>query len=245
MLLTSEAELHHLPDGRLKHWRHFGAGEWDHVKDGLLGLVLGSLLPVALFYATYRLVSFDAAVVAVLAWSAVVFGWHRRRSGRSDVFSATTFALACTKATAGLVSNNPFLYLAWPSLENVLYGGVFFSSALLGHPLLAMYARRIYPVPEAVQATPVFRRAFVVVSAAWLAGSLLRAGVRLVLLATLPLELFLILDTVAGWPINVTLVSFTVWYPLRALRRAGLMGDRPAPPVTEVLAADEPAPTLP
>jgi len=32
----------------IKHWRAFGVEEWGHVKEGLLGLLLGSLLPVAL-----------------------------------------------------------------------------------------------------------------------------------------------------------------------------------------------------
>jgi hypothetical protein len=32
---------------------------------------------------------------------------------------------------------------------------------------------------------------------------------------------------VAGWPINTSLVVFTAWYPLRQLRRAGLMSVAP------------------
>src|SRR5713226_4564476 len=90
----------------LKDWRSFGAAEWGHVKAGALGLVLGSLLPVALFYVGYRTWSFHAAVVIVLSWSASVFAWHYRRGRGADVFSATTFGFACVKATAGLVSQN-------------------------------------------------------------------------------------------------------------------------------------------
>ena len=45
----------------------------------------------------------------------------------------------------------------------------------------------------------------------------------------MPLELYLVADTVAGWPINVSLVVFTTWYPLRQLRRAGLMSGAPLP----------------
>jgi intracellular septation protein A len=254
MLLTSDSEPGAAaeplgPVAVLKHWRHFGASEWDHVKDGLLGLVLGTLLPVVLFYSTYRLASFNLAVVVVLAWSAVVFLGHRRHAGRYDVFSATTFGFACLKATAGLVSENPFLYLAWPSVENLVYGTVFLGSALLGRPLLAMYARRVYPIPPTVQETVVFRQAFVVVSAAWLVGSLARAALRLWLLTHLGLEGFLVVDTVAGWPINIGLVSFTVWYPLRALRRVGLI--QAEPPVIEAVehvieqAAEEPTPVVP
>ena len=212
----------------IKHWRTFGPGEWQHVREGAIGLVLGSVLPVGLFYAAFRVWSFTTAVVLVLAWSGLVFAWHRRRTGGADVFSATTFGFACVKASAGLLSQNPTLYLAWPSLENLIYGLAFLGSALLGRPLLALYAKRLYPIPQEVSASATFRHAFLVASAAWLVGHALRGVVRLVLLAHLPLELYLIADTVAGWPINTSLVAFTAWYPLRQLRRAGLMSTEPA-----------------
>jgi intracellular septation protein A len=229
----------------IKHWRSFGTAEWRHVKDGALGLVLGSLLPVGLFYISYQSLGFSAAVVVVLVWSALVFAWHYRRTRGVDVFSATTFTFACVKATAGLLSQNTWLYLAWPSLENIIYGTAFFGSALLGKPLLALYAQRLYPIGREVRNSDTFRRAFLVVSSVWLVGHGLRAVLRLWLLAHLPLELYLIADTVAGWPINISLVAFTAWYPLRAMRRAGFMTE---PVVLEPLesvelAVEESAPT--
>lgn len=217
---------------QIKHWRTFGAAEWAHVKEGAIGLGLGSLLPVVLFYLGFRNWGFSASVLIVLAWSAAVFAWHYRRTGGADVFSATTFAFACVKAGAGLVSQDPWLYLAWPSLENVIYGTAFFGSALLGRPLLALYAQRLYPIPPSVRSSDTFRRAFLITSAAWLVGHGLRAVVRLWLLSLtragiLPLEVYLVADTVAGWPINVSLVTFTAWFPLRELRRAGFMSVAP------------------
>ena len=77
-------------------------------------------------------------------------------------------------------------------------------------------------------------------------GHTLRAVLRICLLKTLPLEVYLVADTVAGWPINVALVGFTTWYPLRELRRAGYMGVQPrhidAADAVE-LAVEESAPT--
>lgn len=207
----------------LKHWRHFDRHDWAHVKDGIGSLVIGSLLPVALFYATYRLGSFPAAVLTVLGCAALVFAWQYRRKHILDVFSATTLGLACVKAAAGLASQNPTLYLAWPSVENLIYGLTFLLSAIVGHPLLALYARRLYPVPPSVEQAATFKRAFLVVSLVWLVGNLVRAGFRLWLLSTFSLGLFLALDTVAGWPISALLVAFAVWYPLHRLRGAGLL----------------------
>jgi intracellular septation protein A len=232
----------------VKHWRDFGIAEWRHVGDGVAGLMLGSVLPVALFYFAYQTLGFSAAVMIVLAWSALIFAWHFRRTGGADVFSATTFSFACIKATAGLASQNTWLYLAWPSLENIIYGTVFFGSALLGRPVLALYAERLYPIPPGVRATSTFRRAFLVVYAAWLVGHSLRALLRLWLLNLgLPLSIYLALDTVAGWPINISLIAFTTWYPLREMHRAGYMGGTqptPLPTLDAVeLAVEESAPT--
>jgi intracellular septation protein A len=231
---------------QIKHWRAFGAAEWGHVKEGAIGLVLGSLLPVALFYVGVRAWSFSAAVVIVLTWAVAVFAWHYQRTRGPDVFSATTFGLACVKAMAGLVSQDQWLYLAWPSLENVIYGSAFFGSALLGRPLLALYAQRLYPIPPGVRDSSTFRRALLIASSAWLCGHALRAVVRLWLLSqNLPLEVYLVADTVAGWPINISLVTFTAWFPLRELRRAGFMtAPRPITTLDAVeLAVEESAPT--
>ena len=211
----------------IKHWRAFGAADWLHVRDGVLGAALGSLLPVGLFYVVLRLWSFPVAVAAVLAWSAVIFAWHWWHARGADVFSASTFGFACFQAAIGLLLRDQTLYLAEPTFENLLYGTVFLVSALAGRPLLGLYARRLYPVPGTVQQSDAFRRAFLVASAVWFVGLALRGVVRLWLLATLPLELYLVVNTVAGWPFSAALVGFTVWYPLRALRRAGLMREAP------------------
>jgi intracellular septation protein A len=245
--LNAAAEPLGAPQATLKHWRAFGSAEWDHVKEGAIGLVLGSLLPVCIFYAGYQVLGFSAAVVVVLGWSALVFGWHYRRTRAADVFSATTFGFACIKAVAGLASQNAWLYLAWPSLENMIYGVAFFGSALIGKPLLALYAQRLYPIDAEIRASTTFRRAFLVVSAVWLCGHTLRAVLRLWLLSLpLPLSVYLVLDTVAGWPINASLVAFTAWYPLRQLRAAGYMRVAPVPlsamDAVE-LAVEESAPT--
>ena len=238
------------PADPIKHWRAFGPAEWGHVREGALGLLLGSIFPVVLFYVAYQTYGFYPAVGAILTWSTAVFLWHWRRTGAPDVFSGTTFIFACIKATAGLVSSNVWLYLAWPSIENMIYGTAFFGSALLGTPLLALYAQRLYPIPATVRATPEFRRAFVIASAAWFCGHTLRGVIRIVLLTLLynedNLAPYLIADTVAGWPINVSLVAFTTWFPLRQLRKAGFMTVQPVPISTldaVELAVEESAPT--
>jgi len=92
----------------IKHWRAFGVEEWGHVKEGLLGLLLGSLLPVALFYFAYRTWGFFDRCHhrPELVSSGLRLAYRRGRGATYS--SATTFGFACVKATAGLVSQTTF-----------------------------------------------------------------------------------------------------------------------------------------
>jgi intracellular septation protein A len=204
-------------------WYDFGGAEWAHVRDGAFDFALGTLVPVAGFYVAYRLLTFDAAVILILVWAGTILARHYWRTRELDVFSLTTLVLACVKAAAGLVSNDVRLYLVWPSIENLLYGTTFLVSAWLGHPVLALYARRLYPIPAAVTRSHTFRRGFVVASLAWAIVSLVRAGLRLWLVASLQVGLFLLVDSVIGWPMYMAMLWFSAWYPLHVLRRDGLV----------------------
>lgn len=212
----------HAPDLSVRHWRDFRREDWLHVRGGVLGALFGTVLPLASFYAAYRLATFTLAVVLVLAWSLAVFLGHLRRTRRADIFSLTTMLLACLKAAAGLASQSLTLYLLWPSIENLIYAGVLLGSALLGRPVLAAYAERVYPIPASLRATPRFKAVMLRASAVWAGGNLLRAVTRPLLLASLTLAPFLAADTALSWVIGAAMVGFTVWYPLRALGiRAG------------------------
>jgi hypothetical protein len=205
----------------LLEWYDFGRAEWAHVRDGAFDFALGTVLPVACFYLVYRFVSFQTAIVVVLAWAGCVFVWHYWRVHELDVFSLTTMVLACVKAAAGLVSNDLRVYLVWPSVENLLYGAVFLISAWLGRPVLARYAQRLYPIPSGVTRSEAFQRGFLGASLAWALVSLARAGLRFWLVASLPVGLFLLVDSVIGWPMYLALIWFSAWYPLRVLRHDG------------------------
>lgn len=205
----------------LLEWYDFGPTEWAHVRAGVLSFFLGTVLPMGSFYLVYRVLTFQLAVLAVLTWALAVFAWHYWRAREFDVFSMTTVALACLKATAGVVSGSQTLYLVWPSMENLLYGSVFLGSALLGWPLLAVYAARLYPIPAAVTRMPAFRKGFLGASLAWAVGSCFRAALRVWLVGHLSLETFLLVDSAIGWPVNLALIWFTAWYPLRTLEREG------------------------
>jgi hypothetical protein len=122
-----------------------------------------------------------------------------------------------------VVSGDLRLYLLWPSLENLCYGGVFLGSALLGRPFLGMYAKRLYPIPSGVLRSAEFQHGFLGASIAWALVSLVRASLRLWLVMNLALGAFLLVDSIVGWPVYVALIWFSAWYPLRILRHSGFV----------------------
>ena len=83
------------------------------------------------------------------------------------------------------------------------------------------YIALILVLPLASVFSEAFRHGFLVASLAWAVVSVVRAGMRLWLVATLPLGLFLVADSVIGWPVYLVLIWFSGWYPLRVLRRDG------------------------
>ena len=192
-------------------------------------------------------VGFSAAVVVVLTWSAAVFGGTTGGRAAPTSSAPPHSASPASRHSAGLVSQNQTLYLAWPSVENMIYGVAFFGSALLGRPLLALYAQRLYPIPaERARVAHISPRVRDDLGGVAVRPQPARGAAPVAAADALPLEVYLVVDTVAGWPINVSLFAFTAWYPLRELRRAGFMSvvPRPISAMDAVeLAVEESAPT--
>jgi len=67
--------------GVLLEWYDFGRGEWRHVGQGALDFLLGSALPIGVFYVICQMGSFQLAVLAVLGWSSSTADRHAFTGG--------------------------------------------------------------------------------------------------------------------------------------------------------------------
>lgn len=159
-----------------------------------------------------------------ILWSLVEF--LRRR--RLDAISAVVLAgIALSLAAIVGGGSARFLQLR-ENLVSALVGLVFLASAAAGRPLIYHFAHaglgRASPERAAAFAarrdTPLVRRTATVMSLVWGIGLLASAAFACLLVLTLSIHDYLIVQPVAGYGTMGAMVVWTFWYGRRAARKA-------------------------
>jgi hypothetical protein len=104
-------------------------------------------------------------------------------------------------------------------VANGLYGCLFVGSVAMGRPLAGIFAREMYAFPRRVLDSALFRRTFSIVSLGWGGYMLVRAVVRLLVLLWTSVDIFVGVSVLTGIPCTLALMTWSFWYPLRALQR--------------------------
>ena len=175
--------------------------------------------PIVAFYAGWKLAGLGGGIVAGTLVAIALFVWERRR-GRSGLGASLGLGMAGVQAVAGFLSGTAIGYLAPPVIANGLYGLVFIGSVLIGQPLAGVFAAETYPFPQELRSSPLFRRVFSIVSLAWGLVFLARCLLRLGILSRGDVDVFVLVNLATGLPLNVALMVWSFWYPLRRFRRA-------------------------
>jgi len=92
-------------------------------------------------------------------------------------------------------------------------------SVIARRPLVPVIARELDVIPHRVAHSASLRRSLELLTVAWGLAAFAKAGVRIWLLTTLPLESFLIAVTVAVAAINIAMLALSVWLPFRMVRQ--------------------------
>ena len=124
---------------------------------GLPAFAREGVIPVALFYAGWKLGGLGVGVALATAAALAALGWEWR-AGRRGTLAKLSLGLVCIQAATALIAHSETVYLAQPVLVSAAWGIAFLCSAAIGRPLAAVFAQPWYPFPEAFRATPAFRR---------------------------------------------------------------------------------------
>jgi intracellular septation protein A len=192
-------------------------------RDMLLGsgprLAVDAMGPMLAFYAGWRLVGLVAGIALATAVALVALVADARQ-GRRGLLMRVGLAVVLVQAVVGLVSGSEFLYLAQPALVSGGYGVAFIGSVIVGRPLTAAFAEDMYPFPDEVKASVTYRRAFARISLIWGVYLLARSALRIVTLAGLSVEAFLVVNVVTGAPVTAALLGWSLWYGVRFFRNS-------------------------
>jgi hypothetical protein len=190
------------------------------------GLLLGNgprfardaLAPVVVFYVLWKSVGLVPGIVAATAVTVGAFVWERRQA-RSGVGASLGLMIALVQALTGLLSGSAQWYFAPGVIGNAIAGFTFLGSVAVGRPLAGVFAAESYPFPPEIKASPAFRQVFGRVSLVWAAYLLSRGALRLLILFSSSVEVFLIVSVLTGFPLSAAVLAWSFWYGIRALRR--------------------------
>lgn len=165
-----------------------------------------------------------AASAPPIAWTIVELA-RRRRIDALSLLVLAGIALSLLAFFGG--GGARFLQLR-ERLATALIGFVFLGSAALGKPLIYQLARatmkRKSPSEvrsfEALQSSPLFRRAMMVMTLAWGASLVVESAVACVLVFTLTIPQYLLVSPIVGYSALAALTAWTYWYARHRVRAA-------------------------
>ena len=183
-------------------------------------LLLGALVPIAIFYTLHRLGQPLTGAILAIGWSISLLVIKYWRSRSIELFPALAIPIVLIELIGTLITRNPDFYLAAAAIDNVLWGLLFLSSLLLTRPLIQIFAELLNPglgSPEFLShfemPVQVYRSPWKILTVIWAVVSFLKAVILIFSQLKLPLEVFLIVRTASGLPVMVVMLIFSYRFP--------------------------------
>jgi hypothetical protein len=182
--------------------RRLGETAPGRVRGFALRLGLGVVAPQVVYYVGLSRGLAAEAIVAVMAWTFAVAVYEWRRSAL-DPFMLYGVGVTAGQGAAALFAGNPVVFAGSSVVENLLDGVGFLGSIAVGRPLLAVAMTRLRRLrTDAVVLPAATRSALRRLTLLWALGFLLRGGGLYAALVSLPLGWFLVVNSLAGWPVT-------------------------------------------
>jgi hypothetical protein len=174
--------------------------------------------PAALFYVGWKLGGLVVGIVAATLVALALEGYERRR-GRGGALALVSAAFVVVQALVGLIADSAVVYLAQPVLVSAIWGIAYLVSAVIGRPLMGVFADAWYPFPREVKESQAYREIFGFESIVWALYLLARSALRMVVLLSGSIGFFLAIQFATGIPITIALVLWSIWYAGRGFER--------------------------
>jgi intracellular septation protein A len=165
------------------------------------------------FYAGWKLTGSLLVGVALGTTFSLAAYRYERRHGRPGAIARLVLAFVVLQAIIGLATGSARAYLIQPSILGGINGAVWLGSVAIGKPLAAVFAHEVFPVDEQTRASEEFRSVFRHVSVVFGAFFLVFAGVQLLVLLTLGVDVFVavrVVDAIGILCLIVYSVRYTV-----------------------------------
>jgi intracellular septation protein A len=186
-------------------------------------LVRDGFGPLAMFFAGWKLIGLSAGIGLAIAFGLSVFV-HERRQGRPAMVVRLALVLVGIRAIVGFSSGSASTYLAQEVGIDTLLAGAVLGSLASKRPFVSWFVDEVYPLPQQVRDSDVFRRAIRTTTTVWGLYFLTRALVRLAALLTLSTNSYVLVAALSDAPFLIAILAWSVAYMSRSLRRSAQWG---------------------
>ena len=183
-------------------------------------LILGALVPIAIFYTLYRLGQPLTGALIAIGWSISLLAVQYWRSRSIELFPVLAIPIVLIELIGTLITRNPDFYLASAAIDNVLWGLLFLGSLLLTRPLIQIFAELLNPglgsqefLSHFEMPVQLYRSAWKILTIIWAVVSLLKAIILILSQLKLPMEVFLIVRIASGFPVLIVMLIFSYRFP--------------------------------
>jgi hypothetical protein len=183
---------------------------------------LGVLVPQLLFYLGLRSGGLVAALVIGGGWTVGLQLYDLARRGVLDPFLVYGLLFTLVQGAVALSTRSPAVYAGGGVVENLIGGALLLASVIFCRPLLVEVLGAVIG-ERAVLTLPV-RAALWRLTVLWAALFVARSVGLYVALTHLTIGQFLVVNTVAGWPLNGVGVLLSLAY-VRVGIRTSLKND--------------------
>lgn len=175
--------------------------------------------PVAAFYLGWKFGNL-ATGIALATVLAVALELYEHRRGRRGTLALISAGFVVVQGIVGLIADSAVVYLAQPVIVSAIWGIACLVSVVVGRPLMGAFADAWYAFSPEVRASQAYRRIFGAESIVWAVYFILRSGIRMLVLWTGSIGLFVVVQAATGVPFMVVLILWSVSYAVRAFERA-------------------------
>lgn len=182
----------------------------------LVEILLGGVVPLTIFYGFHQAGEELTGAVLAGSWGLVVAVVTYLVTRNINVFAVFAVILTVIEVVGTLLTRSPAFYLAGAAINNFAFAVIFFGSLLFARSLIQVIVEAT-PIgaeaPEWFRRQPPYAWAWRNLTVLWGAASLAEGVLLVAGQLLLPLETFLVLRGVLGFPTFAVLLAFSYWYP--------------------------------
>jgi intracellular septation protein A len=190
----------------------------DLLKGGGARIASDGLGPSLAFYAGWKTVGLGLGVALAVVVALVV--WIRaRRQGRRGLLPWLALEGVVIQGAIGLLSDDARGFFAPQLVSSAVWGIAFVGSVAIGRPLVGVFARELFPIPDDIRASDAYRRLTGTLSLVFGASILVRGVLRYVQLRDGDIDGYVIVTLLTGPPVTAATIVWGLWFSRRALAR--------------------------